>query len=63
MGKVRGLEEILILVHDTEDIFGGLLANGGKNDPNMRILDMTNFGLFMQNPLLTVGQMTLRKTL
>ena len=27
------------------------VTNGGSNDPNIRISDMKNFGVFMQNPL------------
>ena len=27
------------------------VTNGGANDPNIRILDMKNFGVFTQNPL------------
>ena len=27
------------------------VTNGGENDPNIRILDMKNFGLFVQNSL------------
>ena len=27
------------------------MTNGGSNDPNIRILDVKNFGVFMPNPL------------
>ena len=50
MGKVRCLEEFLILDNDAEDIVMGVywyqrVNNGGANG---RILDMKNFGVFMQ---------------
>ena len=56
MGKVRGVEEFLLLDNDAEDIVMGVywfqrVTNGGANDPNIRILDMRNFGVFLQNPL------------
>jgi hypothetical protein len=56
MGKVRGVEEFLVLDNDAEDMVMGVywyqrVTNGGGNDPNIRILDMRNFGVFMQNPL------------
>ena len=28
-----------------------IVTNGGANNPNIRILDVKNFGVFMQNPL------------
>ena len=42
--------------NDAEDMVMGVywyqrVTNGGENDPNIRILDMRNFGVFMQNPL------------
>ena len=60
MGKVRGVEEFLILDNDAEDIVVGVfwyqrVTNGGRNDPNIRILDMRDFGVFMQNPILENG--------
>ena len=56
MGKVRGLGEFLILDNDVEDIIIGIywyqrVTNGGANDPNIRMMDMQNFGVFMENPL------------
>ena len=56
IGTVRGLEEFLILDNDAEDIVMGVywyqrVTNGGGNDPNIRILNVRNFGVFMQNPL------------
>ena len=55
MGKVRGVEEFLILDNDAEDMVMALywyqrVTNGGENDPNIRILDKKNFGVFTQNP-------------
>ena len=65
MGKVRGVEEFLVLDNDAEDMVMGVywfqrVTNGGSNDPNIRILDMKNFGVFMQNPL-EKGQMMHRR--
>ena len=56
MRKVRGVEEFLVLDNDAEYMVMGvywyqIVTNGGTNDPNIRILDMTNFGVFMPNPL------------
>ena len=52
MGEVRGVEEFIIL-DNAEDMVMGVYwqTNGGANDPNIRILDMKNFGAFIQNPL------------
>ena len=54
MGKVQGREKVLD--NDTEDVVVGLywyqrMTNGAGNDTNIRILDMENFGVFMENPL------------
>ena len=56
MGKVRGVEEFLILDNEAEDMVMEVywfqrVTNGRANDPNIRILDMKTFGVFMQNPL------------
>ena len=65
MGKVRGVEEFLVLNNDADDMVMGVywfqrVTNGGANDQNIRILDMRNFGVFMQNPL-EMGQMRHRE--
>jgi hypothetical protein len=44
------------LDNDAKDMVMGVywyhrVTNGGENDPNIRILDMRKFGVFMQNPL------------
>ena len=55
MGKVRGVEDFLVLDNDAKNMVMGVYwyqrMNGGSNDPNIRILDMKNFGVFMPNPL------------
>ena len=56
MGEVRGVEEFLVLDNDAEDMVMGVywfqrVTNGGGNDPNVQILDMKNFGVFMPYPL------------
>ena len=56
MGKVGGVEEFLVLDNDAEYMVMGVywyqrVTNGGSNDPNIRILDIKNFGVFMPNPL------------
>ena len=52
--KVRGVEEFLVLDNDAEDMVMGvywyqIVKNSGTNDPNIRILDMKNFEVFMPN--------------